>query len=129
MSIISDIFKGGLEGVISPITSMVTAIFTKKEDASVEKFKVDGKVDIALVQAHVELEKSKNDLRHTRAFQILLLAFGLPLAFYYGKIHTWDAALHLGVTDAIKGDVALWDKILITFLFGASALANWNRKT
>lgn len=114
-----------LAGIVQPIVS----IFTKKEDTALGKYVVDGKVDTALIQAHVELEKSKNDLRHTRAFQILLLAFGLPLAFYYGKIHVYDAALHLGSSDAIRGDVALWDKILITFLFGASALVTWSRRT
>lgn len=118
-----------ISSLLASVVGPIATIFTKKEDTVLGKYVVDGKVDTALIQAHVELEKSRNDLRHTRAFQILLLAFGLPLAFYYGKIHVYDAALHLGSSDAIKGDVALWDKILITFLFGASALVTWSRRT
>jgi hypothetical protein len=102
-------------------------MFNKKQDANIEKFKVDGQVDMALIQAHLALAQSQNELRKTMAVQALILIFGLPLAFYYGKIHIYDAALHLGSTDAIKGDVALWDKMIVTFLFGASALQSWRK--
>lgn len=123
MSFISDLVFGGLKGLLEPITSM----FNKKQDANIEKFKVDGQVDMALIQAHLALAQSQNELRKTMAVQALILIFGLPLAFYYGKIHIYDAALHLGSTDAIKGDVALWDKMIVTFLFGASALQSWRK--
>lgn len=123
MSLISSIFEGLSSGILKPIES----IFNKKQDANIEKFKVDGQVDMKLIEAHLLLAQSQNDLRKTQAVQILILLFGLPLAFYYGKILIWDAALHLGYTDAIKGDVALWNKMVVTFLFGASALQAWRK--
>lgn len=118
-----------IEGILSPVTNTLTAIFNKKEDTSLEKFRVQGNVDLSLVQAHVQLEQSRNEVRKSAAVQTLILLFGLPLAFYYGKILVWDAALHLGVTDAVKGDVATWNMMVVTFLFGASALQSWSRKT
>jgi hypothetical protein len=123
MSLISSIFEGLSSGLFRPFADM----FNKKQDANIEKFKIDGQVDITLINAHIALAQSQNDLRKTSAVQVLILLFGLPLAFYYGKVLVWDAALHLGYTDAIHGDVALWNKMVVTFLFGASALQAWRR--
>lgn len=123
MSLISDIFSGLSSGLFQPIAS----IFNKKQDANIEQFKVNGQVDIQLIQAHLALAQSQNEVRKTTAVQVLILLFGLPLAFYYGKILVWDAALHLGYTDAVKGEVAVWNKMVVTFLFGASALQAWRR--
>lgn len=129
MSFISDLVSGGLSGIISPITTAITAIFTKKEDVSLEKFKVEGKVDLGLIAAYVELMKAKTDLLKNKWIVALQVLFGLPLAFYYGKALVWDAALHLGTTDAMHGQVATWNGWIVAFLFAHSALDSWNRKT
>ena len=44
--------------------------------------------------------------------------FGYVTVFYYGKCLVWDAALHLGSTDPVKGPVAAWSSLVIGFYFG-----------
>lgn len=58
--------------------------------------------------------------------------FGYVTLFYYGKVLVWDAALHLGSTDAVRGPVATWAALVIGFYFGTRGLMNalkiWNSK-
>lgn len=129
MSIISDIFAGGLSGILSPITNMVTAIYTKKEDTALEKFKVDGKVDVALVQAEVELGKARIDLLKNKWIVGLQVGFGLPLMVYYGKCILWDKVFALGSTDPLGGDIGTYSMWIVGFLFAHSVLDSWGRKT
>jgi hypothetical protein len=124
-----DIIASIISGVISPITNVLGLWLTKHEDVSLEKFKVDGQVDIALVQANLQVFQAQMDLAKSKAMQVLIAAFGLPTAFYYGKCLTWDAALHLGTTDALKGDVATMSMLIVGFIFAHSAIDKWTRKT
>jgi hypothetical protein len=62
VSIISDIFSGGLSGIISPITNTITAIFTKKTDTELGKYTVDGKVDISLLEEDTKRLQAQADL-------------------------------------------------------------------
>lgn len=121
-----------ISGVISPLTNMVTAIYTKKEDVDLEKFKVDGKVDIALVQAAVAIAQANASLLNGKWMIRLQVAFGAPLAVFYGKCILWDKVLQNwthGHTDPLTGDISTYSLWIVGFLFMHSALSNWNRKT
>lgn len=50
--------------------------------------------------------------------------FGYVTLFFYAKCLIWDAALHLGSTDAIRGTVAEWSGYVIMFYFGKRAFEN-----
>src|SRR5690606_4283682 len=50
--------------------------------------------------------------------------FAYVLVAYFAKIYIWDAALHLGSTDAVKGDAAEWASLVIMFWFGKRGLEN-----
>lgn len=58
--------------------------------------------------------------------------FGYVTLLYYGKVLLWDAAFHLGSTDAVRGDVGIWAGLVISFFFGKrtleSALRIWSAK-
>lgn len=58
--------------------------------------------------------------------------FGYVTLLYYAKVLIWDAALHLGTTDAVRGDVGLWAGLVISFFFGKrtieTALRIWRAK-
>ena len=50
--------------------------------------------------------------------------FGYILVFYVGKVLIWDAALHLGSTDAVRGDVGTWAGWIMAFYFGKRGIEN-----
>lgn len=132
MSLISDLVSGGLSGIISPISNTVTAIFTNKQNTDLEKFKVNGQVDLTLVNAHVAILKLNADLLKSKWMIRLQVAFGGPLALFYAKCLVWDKVLadwtH-GHTDPLAGDIATYSTWIVAFLFMHSAVTEWSRKT
>ena len=58
--------------------------------------------------------------------------FGYATLLYYAKVMIYDAAFHLGSTDAVHGDVGLWAGLVISFFFGKrtveSALRIWRAR-
>lgn len=50
--------------------------------------------------------------------------FGYILVFYIGKVFIWDAALHLGSTDAVHGDVGQWAGMIMIFFVGKRGFEN-----
>lgn len=125
MSIITDI----IAGFISPVTNTITAIFTKKEDVSLEKFKVDGQVDMALVEANVAIIQAQASLLKSQWLVVLQVGFGVPLMIYYGKCILWDKVFALGSTDPLRGDISTYSLWIVGFLFLHSAVTDWTRKT
>lgn len=41
---------------------------------------------------------------------------------YMGKSMLWDAAFHMGSTDAVSGAVGIWAGMIVTFYYGATNL-------
>jgi len=50
--------------------------------------------------------------------------FAYSLWFYFTKVYIYDAALGLGTTDAVKGEVAVWGGLVITFYFAKRGFEN-----
>lgn len=50
--------------------------------------------------------------------------FAYSLWFYFTKVYIYDAALGLGSTDAVRGDVAAWGGLVITFYFAKRGFEN-----
>lgn len=50
--------------------------------------------------------------------------FAYSLWFYFTKVFIYDAALGLGTTDAVRGDVAAWGALVIAFYFGKRGFEN-----
>lgn len=128
-----DIISSIITGVISPITNVVGGYLNKKQDVSLEKFKVDGTVDMKLVDGQVSLINAQRQLlevgvkdRGTRYLQYL---FGYPLGLYYAKIILWDKVLGLGSTDPLKGDISTYSLWIVGFLFLHASISDWSRKT
>lgn len=127
-----NIISSIISGIIGPITNAVTAIYTKKEDTILEKFKVDGQVDMSLVQATVALMTLNADLLKNKWLVWLQCMFGVPLAIYYGKCILWDKVLQSwthGTTDPLRGDISTYSLWIVGFLFMHSAITSWGRKT
>ena len=50
--------------------------------------------------------------------------FAYVLVFYFAKVYVWDAALHMGSTDAVRGDAAQWAGMIMMFYFGRRGFEN-----
>lgn len=50
--------------------------------------------------------------------------FAYSLWFYFTKVYIYDAALGLGSTDAVRGDVAMWGGLVISFYFAKRGFEN-----
>ncbi len=50
--------------------------------------------------------------------------FGYVLVFYVGKVLIFDAALHLGSTDAVRGSVGTWAGWIMAFYVGKRGIEN-----
>ena len=50
--------------------------------------------------------------------------FAYSLWFYFTKVYIYDAALGLGSTDAVRGEVAMWGGLVIAFYFSKRGLEN-----
>lgn len=118
-----------ISGALSPILNTVSNIFSTKENATIEEFKVQGQVDIETLKAYIALMQTNAELLQNKWLVAMQCLFALPLAFYYGKIHVWDAALGWGHSNVITGSVDTWDMWVMGFLFLHSAVISWKRKT
>lgn len=93
--------------VVSGITGQIFGWLTKKADISLEKYKVDGQVDAALVSVDIELIKAQRELlvaqNKYKGYRYLHYLFGYPLAIYCSLV-LFDA-----VTEKIPGWENTWD--------------------
>lgn len=127
-----DIISSVVTGVLTPLTGAITSIWTNKQTTDLEKYKVDGRVDLQLVQAMVSIATLNADLLKNKWMIRLQVAFGAPLAVFYGKCLLWDkvfAGLTHGHTDPLEGDIATYSTWIVGFLFLHSAVTSWSRKT
>ena len=53
--------------------------------------------------------------------------FAYTLWVYFTKVYIWDAAFHMGSTDAVKGDASGWAALVVSFYFGKRGLENITR--
>lgn len=85
---------------------------------------------VELAARELALEQREEELRaqikidahgHWHAIENL---FAYVLLVYFAKVYLWDAAFHLGSTDAVRGDAAQWASLVIMFWFGKRGIEN-----
>lgn len=116
-------FTGGLFGYLG-----------KKADIGLEKYKVDGKVDEALVSADVSLIQAQRDLQLAqnpyRGYRYLHYLFGYPLGIYW-SLYLFDKVTEKAPwfenvrwdVEPITGDYLIWASVIMGGLFIHSATA------
>lgn len=122
MSLVSELLKGGLEGIVSPITGMVTAIFTKKEDTKVE----EGRQDVSVIQSRNALLGSiHRDPAIATGFYLFIVPSGLHYSsvVLYCLVKPWVA--WWPVVLAIPGNMQYIPYAVVAFLFGLA----WRGRT
>lgn len=119
---------------VSGIATTVFGYFSKKADIGLEKYKVDGKVDEALVSADVSLIQAQRDLQLAqnpyRGYRYLHYLFGYPLGIYW-TLYLFDKVTEkapgfekiLWDVEPITGDYLIWASVIMGGLFIHSATA------
>lgn len=120
----------GLIPIIGPIFKMITGIFGKYEDTQLGKYTVDGKVDVAAMQASASIVAATEDDVGIRLARDLLL---FPIIIWTDLI-VWDKTVVLeypnwvfSVAD-LPASIAYLPYAVFTFLLGAVGMTIWNRK-
>lgn len=109
LSILS--FLGG------PVIKGLIDAYNAKLKAGIADNKIAADLAATEVAANTQLKIA--EVGHP--FEPEKLAFYVVL-FYMGKVMIWDAALHLGTTDAVHGDVGMWAALVVSFYFGKGLL-------
>lgn len=119
-------------GAIAPFLDFgksIVGIFTHKMDTDVEKFKVSGVTDVALIEAQCRIVLANAELLKNKWLVALQVMFATPLALYYGKCLVYDKMFALGSTDALGGDISTWSMWIVGFLFMHASIMSLGRKT
>lgn len=86
------------------------------------------------MQADVQMEQLRVQQRIAQSgtWYAVENVFGYVTLIYYAKVLLYDAAFHIGSTDAVHGDVGTWAGMVISFFFAKkgveSALRIWKSK-
>lgn len=116
--------------IIGPVIDGIVHIFSKYQDTQLGKYTVDGKVDVAAMQASSNIIESTKDSIGVRLARDIII---FPVAVWTA-IASWD-----GIVTYVKHDwyfpVAPYPPSLeylpyavITFLLGSVGLTIWGRK-
>lgn len=93
--------------IVGGAVGTIFGYFSKKADIGLEKYKVDGQVDTAIISADVELIKAQRELLLAQnqygGYRYLHYCFGYPLAVYY------MACLFDALTEKVPGWENTWD--------------------
>lgn len=128
-SAISSVFSG----LIGPLFTYLN----KKEDVSLEKFKVNGQVDQSLLQAHVESLKARRDVllqaMQYRGVRMVQYFFVYPLCFWWSAVIMYCILKpyfpELQPVLALPNPLNDWAAGIIGFYFLTSKVDQWVRKT
>lgn len=81
----------------------------------------DNKVAADLAASEVAARTQLKIAQIGHPFEPEKLAMGIVL-IYMAKVMIWDAALHLGTTDAVSGPVGTWAALVVSFYFGSATI-------
>lgn len=118
----------------SLITAAITA-YNKSIDASVAKYKVDGTVNVAAIEAQAQLAQSQRDIIVAEQGHFLTRLprpmMGLSVGMYVAKVLVWDKVLGFwthGSTDGVTGYTATIVGIIVAGYFLHEAAIKWGAK-
>jgi hypothetical protein len=113
--------------ILGPIIDGIVSIFTKFQDTSIGKYKVDGTVDVEAIKASTQItEDFKDDVGVRLARDIIMF----PVAIWT-LIISWDNIVRANWPDlylevkAYPPSVEYLPYAVITFLFGVTAMKIW----
>lgn len=138
MGFFDGIASGVISGIISPITNTITAIFTKKMDTDLEKYKVDGQVNVGLMQEDTKRLQAQKDLNlvlsQYSTDRIMRYGFIVPVIVWW-TAYFWDSAFREILPSftwrVLTPEPAVWTFVtwIFGFIFLHSTITNVFKKT
>lgn len=116
--------------IIGPLFKMITSIWTGAQNVDIEKYTVDGKIDVAAMQASESITQSfESNLSVNLARDLIMFPGSVWCGLYlWDKIMAhhypwlvWDVAPLDGLLTGVP-------YALMTFFFGLSAMNVWRNK-
>src|SRR3569833_1007613 len=118
----------------SLITAAITA-YNKSVDANVAKYKVDGTVNVAAIEAQAQLAQSQRDIIVAEQGHFLTRLprpmMGRAVGLYVAKGLVWDKVLGFwthGATDGVTGYTATIVGIIVAGYFLHETAIKWGAK-
>lgn len=116
--------------IIGPIIDGIVSIFSKYKDVELEKYKVDGQVDVETLKASTAIiESTKDDVGVRLARDIVIF----PVAIW-SAIIGWDTIVAIRwpelkfMVEKYPDSVAYLPGAVLAFLLGNIGLNIWRRK-
>lgn len=109
-----------------PILGSLTDAYRAKLESGNNKTKIAAE----LAARELEVQKAEVDahrqirIAQTGTWYTVENLAGYILVFALGKVYIWDAALHLGTSDAVKGAMGEWGMIILSFFFAKRGIEN-----
>lgn len=107
-----------------PFVNAALKAYQSKLANETNKDNLTEKLAATAMQADVQLEalRVQQRIEQSGIWYAVENMFGYATLIYYAKVLLWDAAFHLGSTDAVHGSVAEWSGLVIMFFFGKRTL-------
>jgi hypothetical protein len=113
---IASIIEGLAKGIIGPITG----VFNKKMDTDLEKYRVDGQVDMAAVDATVKLHDTaqKWNFERMKYLGFRMLQYGLiaPTVLWYNCVVADSIYFHSKSIEALPKNLEYIPQAVVAFL-------------
>jgi hypothetical protein len=102
-------------------------------DYNMKKLEQDGNLStkaMELAAKEIELQAKEAEINNTFKTSLIgkpwepINLMGYAVAFYFAKVLVWDAALHMGSTDAVGGQVGEWAGMYMAFYLGKRGIEN-----
>lgn len=117
-----------------PFIKAALQAYQTKVAASTNQDKLREDLAAQSMQTDVKLEELRVQQRIAQSgtWYAVENMFGYATLIYYTKVMLYDAAFHIGSTDAVHGDVGMWAGMIISYFFAKrtveSALRIWKAK-
>lgn len=122
--------------VVGKLFDSVTAFFNKKQDVILEKYKVDGQVNVKAMEADVSLIQAQKELRIATAgdpgVQIATNLFLIPSGLWYGA-YMWDSTFREIIPAwtwrVLTPEAEVWKilMVIVGYLFLSTVKQAWRR--
>lgn len=119
-----------LIAAIPIIGGVVNNFVTKYYDAKVQLYiaKTGADKDVAMAWLRAQIDAAHEQtlklgiFASSKYLMALLVLFCIPIVAFEWKVVLYDTMLGWGSTPAVKGAVAEWMSMIMTFLFGSATL-------